>query len=85
MCLWDEKKSPILSPIYMCVVLSGLVAGGLQHRALMYVDDVVTFLRPTKLNMPTCLAIVEEFCVASGLHCRRIVPSVPSTVSVVGS
>jgi hypothetical protein len=33
----------------------------------MYADDVVTFVRPTRLDLLTCSAIVEDFGVASGL------------------
>jgi hypothetical protein len=32
-------------------LLSALTLGGLRHRTLMYVDDVVTFVRPTRLDL----------------------------------
>jgi hypothetical protein len=34
----------------------------------MYVDDVVTFVRPTEVDLQACGLIVEDFGVASGLH-----------------
>jgi hypothetical protein len=48
-------------------LLSALAERGLRHRTSMYVDDVVTFVRPTRLDLLTCSAIVEDFGVASGL------------------
>jgi hypothetical protein len=48
-------------------LLWALTAGGLRHCTSMYADDVVTFVRPTRLNLLTCSAIVEDFGVASGL------------------
>jgi hypothetical protein len=48
-------------------LLSALVERGLRHRTSMYADDVVTFVRPTRLDLLTCSAIVEDFGVASGL------------------
>jgi hypothetical protein len=47
--------------------LSSLAERGLRHRTSMYADDVVTFVRPTRLDLLTCSAIVEDFGVASGL------------------
>jgi hypothetical protein len=41
---------------------------GLRHRTSMYVDDVVTFVRSTYLDLHTCSAIVEDFVVAFGLR-----------------
>jgi hypothetical protein len=35
---------------------------------LMYADDMVTFLRPTLIDLHTCLAIVEDFGAAFGLR-----------------
>ncbi|KAM0894059.1 hypothetical protein ACQ4PT_024726 [Festuca glaucescens] len=34
----------------------------------MYADDVVTFIRPTEVDLRTCTQIVEDFGVASGLR-----------------
>ncbi|KAK1660800.1 hypothetical protein QYE76_048961 [Lolium multiflorum] len=34
----------------------------------MYVDDVVTFVRPTEVDLQACGLIVEDFGVASGLR-----------------
>jgi hypothetical protein len=34
----------------------------------MYTDDVVTFVRPTKVDMFACASIVQDFSVASGLR-----------------
>jgi hypothetical protein len=48
-------------------LLSALAERGLRHRTSMYADDVVTFVRPTRLDLLTCSAIVEDFGVASGL------------------
>jgi mannosylglycoprotein endo-beta-mannosidase len=49
-------------------LLSELARTGLRHRTSMYADDVVTFFRPTYLDLHTCSAIVEDFGVASGLR-----------------
>jgi hypothetical protein len=49
-------------------LLSQLASTGLWHRTSMYVDDVVTFLRPTPLDLHTCAAIVADFGEASGLR-----------------
>jgi hypothetical protein len=46
----------------------------------MYADDVVTFIRPTYLNLHTYSAIVEDFVVASGLCMNE--PSALYTLSV---
>jgi hypothetical protein len=45
-----------------------LEANGLHHRTSMYTDDVVTFIRPLKVDPETCAAIVEDFGVALGLR-----------------
>jgi hypothetical protein len=49
-------------------LLSALAKRGLHHRTSMYADDVVMFVRPTRLDLLTCSAIVEDFGVASGLR-----------------
>jgi hypothetical protein len=49
-------------------ILSEFARTGLRHRTSMYVDDVVTFFRPTYLDLHTCSAIVEDFGMASGLR-----------------
>jgi hypothetical protein len=38
----------------------------------MYADDVVTFFRPTGLDLHTFAAIVEDFSVVSGLRTKYI-------------
>jgi hypothetical protein len=49
---------------------------GLRHHTSMYADDVVTFVRPTQLDLHTCLSIVKDFDVASGLHTScQVLPS----------
>jgi hypothetical protein len=42
----------------------------------MYADDVVIFLKPTRLDLDTCAAVVEDFGKASGLHTNRAKSSV---------
>jgi hypothetical protein len=37
----------------------------------MYDDDVVIFLKPTRLDLDTCTAVVEDFVETSGLHTNR--------------
>ncbi|KAM0905178.1 hypothetical protein ACQ4PT_017549 [Festuca glaucescens] len=49
-------------------LLSKLAASGFRHRTSMYDDDVVTFVRPTKLDLLACAAIVEDFGAASSLR-----------------
>jgi hypothetical protein len=49
-------------------LLSELAHSGLQHHTLMYADDVVTFFRPTGLDLHICVAILEEFSMAFGLR-----------------
>jgi mannosylglycoprotein endo-beta-mannosidase len=49
-------------------LLAHLARRGLRHRTSMYADDVVTFLKPDRLDLLTCAAIVEDFGEASGLR-----------------
>ncbi|KAM0928055.1 hypothetical protein ACQ4PT_002243 [Festuca glaucescens] len=49
-------------------LLAHLAPRGLRHRTSMYADDVVTFLKPDRLDLLTCAAIVEDFGEASGLR-----------------
>ncbi|KAM0916079.1 hypothetical protein ACQ4PT_010425 [Festuca glaucescens] len=49
-------------------LLAHLAPRGLRHRSSMYADDVVTFLKPERLDIHTCAAIVENFEEASGLR-----------------
>jgi hypothetical protein len=49
-------------------LLSNLGLRGIRHRTSMYVDDVVTFLRLTHLDLLACAAIVEDFGEASRLR-----------------
>ncbi|KAM0827482.1 hypothetical protein ACQ4PT_068191 [Festuca glaucescens] len=49
-------------------LLAHLVPRGLRHCTSMYGDDVVTFLKPDRLDLLTCAAIVEDFGEASGLR-----------------
>ncbi|KAM0883516.1 hypothetical protein ACQ4PT_031570 [Festuca glaucescens] len=49
-------------------LLTELAATGFRHRTSMYVDDVVTFIRPTKVDLLMCVSIMEDFRVASGLR-----------------
>ncbi|KAM0913456.1 hypothetical protein ACQ4PT_012157 [Festuca glaucescens] len=49
-------------------LLTELSPSGFRHRTSMYADDVVTFIRPTRLDLQTCAQIVEDFGVASGLR-----------------
>ncbi|KAM0921524.1 hypothetical protein ACQ4PT_006811 [Festuca glaucescens] len=49
-------------------LLAHLAPCGLRHRTSMYADDVVTFLKPERLDIHTCVAIVEDFGEASGLR-----------------
>jgi hypothetical protein len=60
--------------------LSELARTGLRHHTSMYADDVVTFFRPTYLDLHTYSAIVEAFGVAS--VCAPTSPSAPYTPSV---
>ncbi|KAM0873889.1 hypothetical protein ACQ4PT_037773 [Festuca glaucescens] len=41
---------------------------GLRHRTSMYADDAVTFLKPDRLDLLTCAAIVEDFGETSRLR-----------------
>ncbi|KAM0926269.1 hypothetical protein ACQ4PT_003401 [Festuca glaucescens] len=49
-------------------LLTELSASGFRHRTSMYADDMVTFIRPTEVDLRTCMQIVEDFGVASGLR-----------------
>ncbi|KAM0826331.1 hypothetical protein ACQ4PT_068947 [Festuca glaucescens] len=49
-------------------LLSELAPSGFRHRTSMYADDVVTFIRPTKVELLACAYIVDDFGVASGLR-----------------
>src|SRR4051812_8526493 len=49
-------------------LLTRLAANGLQHRTLIYADDVVTFLRPSAVDFQVISRIIEDFGVASGLR-----------------
>ncbi|KAM0823938.1 hypothetical protein ACQ4PT_070521 [Festuca glaucescens] len=49
-------------------LLTELSASGFRHRTLMYADDVVTFIRPTEVDLCACTQIVEDFGMASGLR-----------------
>ncbi|KAM0855047.1 hypothetical protein ACQ4PT_050004 [Festuca glaucescens] len=57
-------------------LLSDLAPRGLRQRTSMYADDVVIFLKPTRLDLDTCAAVVEDFGKASGLHTNRAKSSV---------
>ncbi|KAM0833253.1 hypothetical protein ACQ4PT_064373 [Festuca glaucescens] len=48
--------------------LLDLGARGLHHRSAIFADGVVTFLRPTCMDVATCAALVEDFREASGLR-----------------
>jgi hypothetical protein len=52
-------------------LLTDLATRGIRHRTSMYADDVVTFIRPSRVDLLTCAAIVEDFGVASGLRTNR--------------
>jgi hypothetical protein len=56
--------------------LSDFASCGLRQRTSMYADDVVIFLKPTRLDLDTCAAVVEDFGKASGLHTNRAKSSV---------
>ncbi|KAM0873888.1 hypothetical protein ACQ4PT_037772 [Festuca glaucescens] len=45
-----------------------LAPRGLRHRTSMYADDAVTFLKPDRLDLLTCAAIVEDFGETSRLR-----------------
>ncbi|KAM0922259.1 hypothetical protein ACQ4PT_006220 [Festuca glaucescens] len=49
-------------------LLTKLSASGFRHRTSMYADDVVTFIRPTEVDLRAYTQIVEDFGVASGLR-----------------
>jgi hypothetical protein len=49
-------------------LLTELSASGFRHRTSMYADDVVTFIRPTEVDLRACTQIVEDFGVALGLR-----------------
>jgi hypothetical protein len=49
-------------------LLADLAASELRHHMSMYADDVVTFVRPTPLDLHTCAVIVADFGEASGLR-----------------
>jgi mannosylglycoprotein endo-beta-mannosidase len=49
-------------------LLTKLAARRFRHRTSMYTDDVVTFVRPTKVDLFACASIVQDFSVASGLR-----------------
>jgi hypothetical protein len=49
-------------------LLTTLAANGMRNRTSMYVDDMVTFIRPRKIDLDTCAAVVHDFGVASGLQ-----------------
>ncbi|KAM0890233.1 hypothetical protein ACQ4PT_027174 [Festuca glaucescens] len=57
-------------------LLSDLAPRGLRHRTSMYADDIVTFLKPERLDLYTCAAVVEDFGEASGLRTNRAKSSV---------
>ncbi|KAM0866543.1 hypothetical protein ACQ4PT_042573 [Festuca glaucescens] len=52
-------------------LLSDLAPRGLRYCTSMYADDVVTFLKPERLHLLACAAIVEDFGEASGLRTNR--------------
>jgi hypothetical protein len=49
-------------------LLTPLAASGLRHRTSIYVDDVVTFLRPLVLDLKVFAMIIQDFGDASGLR-----------------
>jgi hypothetical protein len=49
-------------------LLTELAAIGVRHCTSMYADDVVTFIRPTRMGLLTCATIVGDFGVAFGLR-----------------
>jgi hypothetical protein len=49
-------------------LLTDLATSGVRHRTSMYADDVVTFIHPTRMDLLTCAAIMDDFGVTSGLH-----------------
>jgi type IV secretory pathway VirB9-like protein len=52
-------------------LLSDLASRGFRQRTSMYADDVVIFLKPSRLDLDTCTTVVEDFGKASGLHTNR--------------
>jgi hypothetical protein len=51
-----------------CDLLTDLATSVVRHRTSMYADNVVTFIRPTRMDLLTCIAIVDDFGAASGLR-----------------
>jgi hypothetical protein len=51
-------------------LLSEITHSSLSHHTSMYADVVVTFFRPTGLDLHTCAAIVEDFSMVSGLRTK---------------
>ncbi|KAM0925431.1 hypothetical protein ACQ4PT_004228 [Festuca glaucescens] len=49
-------------------LLAPLAPRGLRHRTSMYVDDVMTFVKPERLDVHTHASIVTDFGEASGLR-----------------
>ncbi|KAM0906301.1 hypothetical protein ACQ4PT_016864 [Festuca glaucescens] len=52
-------------------LLSRLAPRGLLHRTSMYADNVVTFIKPEKVDLLACAAVVEDFGEASGLRTNQ--------------
>jgi hypothetical protein len=48
-------------------LLTPLASSGLRHRTSIYVDDAMTFLRPTVLDFRVFSVTVDDFHAASGL------------------
>jgi hypothetical protein len=59
--LWIERASAD-------GLLAHLASRGLRHRTSMCAYDVVTFLKPDRLDLVTCATIVEDFGEDSGLR-----------------
>jgi hypothetical protein len=49
-------------------LLTELASSGFRNLTLMYAYDVVTFVRPMKVDLLACASIAEDFGVASGLR-----------------
>jgi uncharacterized protein with PhoU and TrkA domain len=51
-----------------CDLLTDLATSVVRHRTSMYADNVVTFIRPTRMDLLTYAVIVEDFGAAPGLR-----------------
>lgn len=62
-------------------VLTPLAPAGLWHRTTIYVDDVVTFLKPERRSLRACVVLLTDFGTARDFARKWL--SVPHTRFVV--